>query len=155
MIAKLKAFLENELKPNPKTDSPQQAEHKLQQACAILLLEIAKADYQETDDEKEQIKDILKSEFALSDVKLSELLSLSEEQGADVTSMYPFTSLINEHYEYPEKVNLLRLMWRVAYADGDLSKYEDHLIRKVAELLYIAHSDFIQAKLSEEGQKVT
>jgi uncharacterized tellurite resistance protein B-like protein len=148
MIAKLKAFFENELKLNAPGDSEQQVKAKLEQACAILLIEITKADYEETAEEKQKVRTILKTEFTLSDAKLDALIELSHSEGEGLTSMYPFTSIINEHYSYPEKVNLIRLMWKVAYADGDLCKYEDHLIRKVAELIYIDHRDFIQAKLS-------
>lgn len=147
MIAKLKAFFEKELLPNAKKDSQQATKAKLQQACAILLIEIAKADFHQTEEEKSKINVILKTEFDLSDTKLAELIALCEGNETDVTSMYPFTSLINEHYEYPAKVNIVKLMWKVAYADGDLNKYEDHLIRKVADLLYISHRDFIQTKL--------
>jgi uncharacterized tellurite resistance protein B-like protein len=152
MLAKLKNFFETELRFNEKDDTEQDHTAKLQQACAILLIEITKADYQETAEEKAKVKSILKKEFALTDDKLNELIDISESEGEGLTSVYPFTNLINDQYDYPEKVNLIRLMWRVAYADGDLSKYEDHLIRKVAELLYISHSDFIQAKLSESGE---
>lgn len=151
MLIKLIAFFENELKLNEQGDSEEETNTKLQQACAILLIEITKADFVETADEKNKVRSVLKSEFALTEAKLDELVELSQGEGEGLTSVYPFTSLINKHYEYPEKLNLMRLMWKVAFADGDLSKYEDHLIRKVAELLYISHSDFIHAKLSASG----
>ena len=77
---------------------------------------------------------------------------LSEDQEVDSTSFYPFTKLINDHYDYPERVNVIKLMWKVAYADGTIDKYEDYIIRKVADLLYVSHSDFIQAKLSAGPQ---
>jgi len=149
MFNKLVSFFENELKLNSTKDDPQQAENKRQMACAVLLIEIAKADEQETQDEIRKVREILQQEFSLSNEQLEKLVSVSETEGDKLTSVYPFTALINEHYEYADKVNLIKLMWRVAYADGDLSKYEDHLIRKVADLIYLSHRDFIQTKLSE------
>lgn len=150
MISKLKAFFEKELSLKSQDEPQQDINAKLQKACAILLLEISKADYQETKDEKDRIRKILQDKFTLSDSQLNELIALSEDEGNEVTSMYPLTSLINEHYSYEQKLGLLDLLWQVAYADGELSKYEDHVIRNVAELLYVAHSDFIKSKLSQQ-----
>ncbi|MDT0596262.1 TerB family tellurite resistance protein [Glaciecola petra] len=150
MISKLKAFFEKELSLKSKNEPQEDINAKLQKACAILLLEISKADYQETKDEKDRIRKILQDKFTLSDAQLNELIALSEDEGNEVTSMYPLTSLINEHYSYEQKLGLLDLLWQVAYADGELSKYEDHVIRNVAELLYVAHSDFIKSKLSQQ-----
>lgn len=150
MITKLKAFFEKELAFKSKDEPHQSSESKLQIACAILLLEITKADYKETEDEKQRVRDILQNKFNLSDAKLAELVELSKQEGAEVTSMYPLTSLLNQHYSYEQKLGLLDLLWQVAYADGELSKYEDHIIRNIAELLYIAHSDFIKSKLSQQ-----
>ena len=63
------------------------------------------------------------------------------------TSLYEFTRVINDHYTPQQKQQLIYAMWTVAYADGDIDKYEEHLIRQVAELTYVAHEDYIRAKL--------
>jgi uncharacterized tellurite resistance protein B-like protein len=64
------------------------------------------------------------------------------------TSLYEFTRLVNDHYSYDEKYALVGAMWQVAYADKSLNKYEEHLIRRVAELIYLTHDDFIRGKLA-------
>ena len=112
----------------------------------MLLMEVSRADFELAESEMSKVTNLLKSLFDLSDETLDELIQYSEAKSLESTSLYPFTSLINEHYEYEQKVNLLGLMWKVAYADGDLDKYEDSVIRKVADLLYIAHSDFVRTK---------
>ena len=61
--------------------------------------------------------------------------------------LYEFTKLINDSYDYEQKVELIENMWRIAFSDKRLDKYEDHLIRKVSELIYVSHSDFIKTKL--------
>ena len=38
-------------------------------------------------------------------------------------------------------------LWRIAYSDERIDKYEDYVIRKVADLIYVTHSDFIKSKL--------
>ena len=62
-------------------------------------------------------------------------------------SLYDWTSSINESYDYEQKKDLIKLLWDVAYADGRIDKYEDYTIRKISELLYVKHSDFIRMKL--------
>lgn len=146
MLSKLKEFFTKELE----SDSAESKQEKLQQACAALLVEVMRADFEQTEQERHKVQALLQSTFDLTDDQLKELMEVGEQGGEDTTSMYPFTSLINEHYDYDKRVNLIKLMWKVAYADGNLDKYEDNIIRKVADLLYIRHSDFIKAKLAEE-----
>ncbi len=148
MLSKLKAFFESELSISQAQKPSDNLETKLQKTCAILLLEISKADYAQSSDEMTKIRALLKNQFSLQEQDLDDLVALSQSEADDLTSMYPLTSLINEHYEYSDKLTLMHMMWKVAYADGNLSKYEDHVIRHVAELLYVSHSDFIQSKHS-------
>jgi len=146
MISVLKEFF----KKNASKDTEESKEEKLQQACAALLIEVMRADYEQNEEETEKISALLQNTFKLSDAQLKKLMTFSEQAGRETTSVHPFTSLINEHYEYDERVHLIELMWKVAYADGNLDKYEDNIIRKVSDLLYIRHSDFIKAKLAEK-----
>lgn len=151
MLKKLKDFFNNELMLNDAERGRAQQAYSLQQACALLLMEVSRADFEHSEFEKVEIKRQLQSLFKLSDEKLDELVTFSQELSKETTSVHPFTSMVNEHYSYAEKVNLLQLMWKVAYVDNKLDKYEESTIREVAELLYIAHSDFIQVKHTASG----
>lgn len=145
MLAKLKDFFSK----GPEEDTEEEKQRKLREACATLLVEVMRADFEQSEDEKQKIHNLLKDTFELNTTQLAELVERTEQGGEDTTSVYPFTSLINEHYDYDQRVNLIQLMWKVAYADGNLDKYEDDVIRRVAELLYVRHSDFIKTKLAE------
>ena len=144
MLRKLKDFFTAELQVKDKID-PTKA---LQRASAMLLMEVCRADFDLASSEKNRVIDLLRSLFNLSETEVAELVEYSEAKTEENTSMHPLTSLINEHYEYEQRVNLISLMWKVAYADGDLDKYEDSIIRKAADLLYIRHSDFVKTKLA-------
>ena len=148
MLSKLKSFFATESQVESETAQSE----KLQQACAVLLIEVCKADNDESLVEKEEIRKLLGSVFNIQGEALDKLIEQGEVQEVDSTSFHPFTKLINDNYDYAERVNLVRLMWKVAYADGNIDKYEDYIIRKVADLLYVSHSDFIQAKLNEGPQ---
>lgn len=144
MLKLLKNFFSDEFQIKDNKDP----EKSLQRACAMLLMEVSRADFALAQSEKDKVTALLKSLFNLSDSEIAELIEYSEQKSDENTSMYPFTSLINDNYEYEQRVNLVSLMWKVAYADGDLDKYEDSVIRKVSDLLYIRHSDFVKTKLA-------
>jgi uncharacterized tellurite resistance protein B-like protein len=127
-------------------DNSEDKNKKVQQACAVLLIEVALADFEQSESEQEKVKQLLQSTFDLSPADLEELIEFSQTKGSETTSVHPFTTLIKDHYDYEQRVNLVKLMWKVAYADGNLDRYEDNIIRKVADLLYVRHSDFIKAK---------
>ena len=78
---------------------------------------------------------------------MDELISLSKAEVEDATSLYQFTKQINDHYDLEGKLQLLTSMWKVAYADGELDKHEENIIRRVAGLLHIRHSEYIRCKL--------
>ena len=116
-------------------------------ACAALLIELIYADYNKDPAEISAAKKALQQTFALQETELQELIELAEKEKHDAVSMYPFTSVINEQFDAPERVKIIAMLWQVAYADGHLDKFEEHYIRKIADLLYVSHKDFIQAKL--------
>ena len=75
-------------------------------------------------------------------------MTLANQRADEATSLYEFTRVINDHYTPAQKLALIDLMWKVAYADSNLDKYEEHLIRRVAELTYVPHQDYIRSKLA-------
>lgn len=121
-------------------------EHQLQLASAALMVELCKADQTVDEEETRTLMGILKDRFNLSKEELNELMLLATSAAREATSLYEFTSLMNEHFDYAEKVQLIKNLWDVAYADGRLDRYEEHMIRKVADLLYVSHVDFIKGK---------
>jgi uncharacterized tellurite resistance protein B-like protein len=120
--------------------------HTIELATAALMIEVARADYQEKSEEHEAINRLLNGHFDLTAEETASLIELAEEEARDLTSYHQFTSLINGNYGQPERIRIIELLWQVANADGEIEKYEDHLIRKIADLLYVSHSDFIAAK---------
>ena len=115
-------------------------------ASAALLIEVARADFEITPEELARLIDLLATTFDMSpeDVKL--VTQQANDQVENAVSLHDFTRVINEHCSPEERNELVGLMWDVAAADGDLSKYEDHLIRRVADLLYVPHQEFIRLK---------
>ncbi|MEX0619867.1 MAG: TerB family tellurite resistance protein [Pseudohongiellaceae bacterium] len=149
MLATIKAFFENNLSTDDEQDPA--VGSRLELASAALLIELMNADHKLDERESEEFVSVLRDTFDLDPKTLEAVIKLAEAEAVEATSLYQFTSLVNEHYTYGQKLNLIRNMWRVAFADDKLDKYEEHLIRSVAELTYVSHSDFIKEKLSVRG----
>ena len=144
MIKAIKKFFEINI--GGIDEKTQDSEHRLRVATAALLIETARADFQLEEQELQQIAKALQTKFGLSAHEVNELVDLGTQEAHQATSYYEFTSLINKGFTPHQKVKVIELMWQVAYADKHLQKYEEALIRKIAELIYVPHSDFIAAK---------
>ena len=115
-------------------------------ATCVLLIEVSKSDDTFDEQENNKIISILKDKFNLDDSQIDILLEIADNKNQEMISLYDWTSKINEVYEYNEKKALIRALWDVAFADGRIDKYEDHTIRKIADLIYVKHEDFMKAK---------
>lgn len=145
MLNSIKAFFEAQLGGGSGADGRSDAD--IQLATAALLVEIGRCDSELDERESKVILERLKQTFDLPDETLEELIGLADEQLRSATDLFQFTQLINKHYSYAEKLRLLDSMWKIAYADDHVDKFEDHMIRKVAGLIHLPHSDFIKSKL--------
>lgn len=146
MISALKTLFEH-----PERESEDARLHRVRLAAAALLIETARADFTQGADEEAAMAELLSKTLKLPDNEIKELLVDAEDHVDESTSLYEFTRVINDHYCAEEKVELVGAMWEVAYADGDLDKYEEALIRQVAELTYVPHADYIKSKLAAAG----
>jgi uncharacterized tellurite resistance protein B-like protein len=145
VLNKLSRFIERHLQPAGGALAAL-SDHQKQLAVAALLVEVAMADHQFSEVELDNLGAILNRKFSLSPDELAELISLAKNETNHATSLHQFTQLINQHCTTEEKFKLMKAMWEMAYADGDLDKYEDYIIRKVADLIYVPHTEFIRAK---------
>lgn len=125
----------------------EELQHKLHLAAGALLVEMSRADYIVDPEEQRTLEAILHQTLTLSDEEIGEIIALSSKAADRATSLYEFTRLINDNYSVDEKLTLIKSMWRVAYADGDLDKYEERLIRQVSDLIHVPHRDFIRMKM--------
>ena len=148
MIKNLKSYLDNFLQESPDNDTSHKG--KIELATAALMIEISLADENIGDNEYKTIKDMLLERFHLDETQIDELISLAEDEVDRTVSLHEFTEVINNQLSATEKTSIIENLWRVAYADAHLHKYEEYYIRKIADLLHVSHSDFIKTKLKAE-----
>ena len=115
-------------------------------AICILMIEVSRSDDNYDDVEKEKILSILKSKYELDETQLEIIMKIANQKNEDMISLYEWTTIINNTYQYDERVKILKSLWEVAHADNVIDKYEDYTIRKIADLIYVKHSDFIKTK---------
>ena len=120
-------------------------------AAVSLMLEVARSDSGGEQVEHDLIRGILTNEFKVESELIDNLLEAGVEKVEDATDLFQFTQLINDQYSHEQKEGLIYAMWRVALADGKVQAIEDHIIRRVAGLIHVSHSDFIRLKLKARG----
>ncbi|MEE8118409.1 MAG: TerB family tellurite resistance protein [Gammaproteobacteria bacterium] len=144
MFKKIASFLTENLDLPESTAVDEQ--HLLKLATATLMIEMARADFDESENELQFVEKTLAQHFDLSDGETSALIEQANQRADHAISLHEFTRLLHEELNDAEKGQIVELLWRVAYADGRLDKYEDHLVRKVADLLYVPHIEFMRLK---------
>lgn len=145
MITKIKNLLvKYAVSVEVTTDEDEQA---LQLATATLLMEVARADTHTCEDERQAIHRAIEAHYGLSPETTRQITLAAEHEAENSTSLYPFTRLINRECDYQDKLQIIRMLWQVIRADGCTDKHEEHLVRRVADLLHVPHREFIRAKL--------
>ncbi len=117
-------------------------------AAAVLYLEVAWADHDIADEEMQLIRRTLTEQFDLAPEEVDVIVSESKEQHDASVGLYRFTRTINEAWDEEARYQLIVRLWSLALSDDELHSFEEHTIRKIAELLYVSHSRFIEAKLT-------
>jgi uncharacterized tellurite resistance protein B-like protein len=144
MLNAIRQFFDNRLnQPDPASSD----EHRLRLATAALLIEMMRMDDDIKGEERATVVTALRKKFDLSEAETAELVRLAEEEARTATDYFQFTSLINRHFNAEQKERVIEHLWEVAYADGGLDRHEEHLMRKIADLLYVPYKTYIGAKL--------
>ena len=116
-------------------------------AAAMLLLEVAWADHEIEERELALIRSSLIALYGISESQVESVITEAKLEHQEISSIFPFTRTLNEQLSTDERKRLLENLWRLNAFDGSAFHYEEGTIRKIAELLYLTHTDFIQAKL--------
>lgn len=115
-------------------------------AAATLLIEVAWADHDISEVELGVVRSALTSQFDLDDSEIEEILRESRSAHDESVGLYAFTRTLVEAWDESRRFELLVQLWRLALTDANLDRFEEHTIRKIAELLYVSHARFIEAK---------
>jgi len=145
MFDSIKSFFHASMSPEPHVQ-PEAASKDLRLAACALLLELAHADDEFTDDERQHVESAIRRQFGLGHQEAEKLLELAEEARRKAVDLWQFTNLIAENYSLGQKMVLAEIMWGLVYSDGDLASKEDYLMRKICNLLRLEPGYLAEAR---------
>ncbi|MCL5974487.1 MAG: TerB family tellurite resistance protein [Gammaproteobacteria bacterium] len=149
MLDKLKQLLQRELLDDDDTGDAKHLSVRL--AAAALMVEVIAADYHFKDEERDMLLAILQKRFSLDKQAAESLLAEAQQAHKSATDYFAFTSEINRRYSQKKKIELIHILWQLANADHEVHQIEQHVIRRISNLLHVEHSDYIAAKLAATG----
>lgn len=149
LLERLKSGFAN---PRDNSDEHGDPEHDVQIAAAVLLLAMEHADNEHTGEERAEIARQLQDHFQLDADEAETLIAAAQPRAEEAVSLHRFLQELNQHLDHTQKRQVLEMLWRVAYADQNLDAHEEVLMREIAELLYLPHSEFIKSKLAVTGE---
>lgn len=115
-------------------------------ATAALLIEVAEADDDFSEEERDAIVCVLRDSFSLERGEVDEIILAAKRELEHKTDLYFFAGQINAHFDTESKIRIIEMAWRVIFADKRLHGREDHLAHRFARLLRLEHAQLIQAK---------
>ncbi len=153
MLKSLTDFFERGVQ-NAEKQSDSGLDNRVELTAAVLMVEISLADSSIDDNELATIKNALIDKFHIAAEHVDELIDTARREVDHAVSLHNFTRLLNDKLSAPEKIQIIELLWQVAFADAVLDKYEEYYIRKIADLLYISHKDYLRTKhrVAEKNQ---
>ncbi|GMR06783.1 MAG: TerB family tellurite resistance protein [Gammaproteobacteria bacterium] len=125
-------------------------EEALRTAVAVLLMEVARSEDGVSDEERQAIHRIIEAQHSVSPEKARAIAAAAEREAEQATSLHPFTRLVVDECSLEERTEVIRMLWEIGFSDGNAGAHEQHLVRKVAGLLHVPHSDFIRMKLQQK-----
>ena len=125
-------------------------EAALRMATAVLMLDVARADHVFEESEFDRVLRLIEAHFGLSPEEAAELVNQAGDKVEDLVSVHDLTQLLHEHLTESEKARIIALLWQIAYADGRLDKYEDSLVLKISDLLYVSRGRVMRLKHDAE-----
>lgn len=146
MIDRIKDFI-GKLSGNGFARNEAERSQQMLVATCALLLEMAAADGEFSAAEKALIPRLLRDEYGLSEAHVELLVQSANQQLEESIDLWRFTNLINQHAKPEEKLQVIEMIWKIAFTDGRLNEHEDYLVHKLATLLRLTHQELIQAKL--------
>ena len=145
MLQSIKNFFRSSMSPAPQDDD-RKARSDLRLAACALLVELAHADSDFTEDERQHLESAIRRQFGLDEAQAEKLLKLAEEARSEAVDLWQFTNLIAENYSLGQKMVLAEIMWGLVYSDGDLAGKEDYLMRKISNLLRLEPGYLAEAR---------
>ena len=132
--------------PDRAESGGEEREAALRLATAVLMIDVARADHVFDESEFDRILELVRAHFKLEPEDAAQLVVAANERSDEAVSAYEFTQLLHDHLDEEEKARIVSLLWQIAYADGQLDKYEDAFVLKSSDLLSVSRGGVMRLK---------
>jgi uncharacterized tellurite resistance protein B-like protein len=153
MLQSIKNFFSSSMSPAPQSAGDDSKKDIRLAACA-LLLELAQADDEFTEDEQQHLESAIRRQYGLDAAQAEKLIELAQEAREEAVDLWQFTNLIAENYSLGQKMVLAEIMWGLVYSDGELGDKEEYLMRKICNLLRLEPGYLAEARKRAEDSDV-
>lgn len=131
--------------------APEDREHAIHMATAVLMVDVAQADHVFDETELDSVLQLIEQHFKLQPEEAATIFNAASEKAEDLVSLHEFTKLLHANLDEDEKARVIGLLWEIAYADGELDKFEDSLILKIGDLLHVNRARVMRLKHDAGG----
>ncbi len=142
MLNKLKSLLKSRGGKEPGQ------KHELSLAVATVMAEVMRIDGKQQDSERNAICKLVQRRFDLPEKEALGLVEEASRKVGNTHDLHQFTSQIIKSYTPDERITIVRELWQIAMADGHIDPHEEHIIRRLADLIGVYHREFIEAKIA-------
>jgi uncharacterized tellurite resistance protein B-like protein len=146
LIKRLFDQIVGSLAPGSAESSAEERDQAIRRATAVLMLDVALADKVFDKAELDHLRDIAQSHFGLGPQEAAELIDSARSEAEDLVSLHEFTQLLHNNLSEAEKAEIVGMLWQIAYQDGQLDKYENALVLKISDLLYVSRGRVMRLK---------
>ena len=129
-----------------KPETQEATSNQTERAIAALMVEVALADDSIEPQERDKLPEMLRHHTGLTTQECLGLIESAEQEVDHAVSLYEFTQHLDKTLEIDKKCELITRLWQISLADNEIDRYEEHTIRKIADLLHLRHSEFMQCK---------
>ncbi|HEX2138966.1 MAG TPA: TerB family tellurite resistance protein [Woeseiaceae bacterium] len=136
--------------PDSADGNPEERQKAIRKATAVLMLDVALADKVFEQSELDHLREIARSHFGLGPDEAAELIDTAKSEVEDLVSLHEFTQLLHNNLSEEEKAEIVGMLWQIAYQDGQLDKYENALVLKISDLLYVSRGRVMRLKHDAE-----
>lgn len=146
MLSRIRHFFREHIEIHVAVDGAESQRVDVSLAAAALLVEVGRADFDYDRQEQAHIAELIGDTLGVAAEDVAQLQSMAEAEAESATSLHQFTSLVHEHFDAAQKAALMEALWRVAFADGQVDKHESHVIRRIADLLYMPQEVYVRTR---------
>ena len=144
MLDGLRQFIADVASPHANTRSFDDTGYQL--AATALLIHVISLDGEPTEAERRKLHSLIESRFKLDPGTADHLIASATRAEGEAVDLYHFTSVIMRSLDEEGRKRIVRMMWELVYADGQVSEFEDNVVWRASDLLGISQRDRIDLK---------